>query len=54
MKPILLLFSSILAIFCFIEWSHLKAHREMKIDVHKYCENNAEYQEQKKWAEDEW
>jgi len=42
MKSLLASFSSILAVLVFIEVIHVKAHKEMEVDVHGYCMKNKE------------
>ena len=42
MKFLLASFISILGVLTFIEVLHLKAHRDMEVDVHGYCMKNKE------------
>ena len=43
----------LLGILILIEGVHTDGHRKMEIDVHNYCKQNAEHQENLKHANDE-
>ena len=43
----------LLGVLILIEGVHTDAHRKMEIDVHNYCKQNAEHQENLKHANDE-
>ena len=43
----------LLGILILIEGVHTDAHQNMEIDVHNYCKQNAEHQENLKHANDE-
>jgi hypothetical protein len=50
-----LLPAALLGVLIAIESIHLDAHQKMEIDVHGYCKNNAEYQENLKFSgDDDW
>ena len=42
MKFLLAYFSGILAVLVFIESIHVKAHKDMEVDVHGHCMKNKE------------
>ena len=48
-----LLPAALLGFLILIEGIHTSAHLKMKMDVHGYCKQNAEHQENLKF-EDEW
>jgi hypothetical protein len=41
-------------ILILIESIHTDAHLKMEMDVHGYCRQNAEYQENKQFTDDDW
>ena len=43
----------LLGVLIIIEGVHTDAHRKMEVDVHGYCKNNAEHQENLKYSNDE-
>ena len=50
-----LLPAALLGVLIAIESIHLDAHQKMEIDVHGYCRQNAEYQENLKFSgDDDW
>ena len=44
----------LLGILILIEGVHTDAHLKMEMDVHGHCRNNAEYQENLKFDDDDW
>ena len=50
-----LLPAALLGVLISIESIHLDAHQKMEIDVHGYCKQNAEHQENLKFSgDDDW
>ena len=50
-----LLPAALLGVLIAIESIHLNAHQKMEMDVHGYCKQNAEYQENLKFSgDDDW
>ena len=44
----------LLGVLIIIEGVHTEAHRKMEVDVHGYCKQNAEHQENLSLGEDDW
>jgi len=42
MKLLLVTLIGLISILTFIEYLHIKAHRDMEMDVHGYCMKNKE------------
>ena len=49
-----LLPAALLGVLIAIEAIHTDAHKQMEIDVHGYCKNNAEHQENLTLGEEDW
>tara|TARA_E500000331_G_scaffold65736_1_gene60379 strand:- start:1941 stop:2150 length:210 start_codon:yes stop_codon:yes gene_type:complete len=44
----------LLGVLILIEGVHTDAHQKMEIDVHGYCKNNAQHQENLNFGDDDW
>jgi hypothetical protein len=49
-----LLPAGLLVVLILIEGVHTRAHLKMEHDVHGYCKNNAEHQENLELGDDDW
>jgi len=46
--------AALLGVLILIESVHTSAHLKMKQDVHGYCKNNKEYQENLSFGDEDW
>jgi hypothetical protein len=46
--------AGLLFVLILIEGVHLDAHQKMEVDVHGYCRQNAEHQENLSLGDDDW